>query len=270
MNTRRRLDVEMVRRGLVRSRETARKLLNEGRVTVDGAPTTKAARLVQPAQAIELSGPPPQYVSRGGTKLDAALERFGVEVEGRRAIDVGAGTGGFTDCLLQRGAASVVAVDVGRAQLHERLRSDPRVDVHERTDVRAIDPASLGAPFDVGVADLSFISLRTVMTNLLALVDDESSLILLIKPQFEAGRVEVGRGRGVIREPAVRMQAIEEVHRSVCAHGGAIMEGMQSPITGAEGNVEYLVHVALGGVRLDFDPVKIVEGWSGALDGEVK
>ena len=250
MNSRRRLDSEMVRRGLVRSRQTAGELVKEGRVTVDGAPAAKAARLVRPAQAIGLIGPPPRYVSRGGTKLEAALTRFAVEVVGCRAVDVGAGTGGFTDCLLQYGAASVVAIDVGRAQLHERLRSDPRVDVHERTDVRAVDPASLGAPFDVGVADLSFISLRTVMAHLLALVDDESSLILLVKPQFEAGRIEAGRGRGVIREPAVRIQAIEEVHRSVCAHGGAIMEGMQSPITGAEGNVEYLGSVPWMGSAL--------------------
>ena len=139
MTTRRRLDTEMVRRGLVGNRSAAREMVNQGRVTVDGAQAIKAARLVDPAQAIRLSGPPPRYVSRGGTKLEAALDRFGIDVVGRRVVDVGAGTGGFTDCLLQRGVASVVAVDVGRAQLHERLRSDPRVEVRERTDVRELD-----------------------------------------------------------------------------------------------------------------------------------
>ena len=136
------------------------------------------ARLVKPSQAIGVSGPPPRYVSRGGTKLEAALDRFTIDVAGRRASDVGAGTGGFTDCLLQRGVTSVVTVDVGRAQLHERLRSDPRVEVCERTDIRELDPGVMGAPFGMVVADLSFISLRTVMADLLGLVDTGSSMVL--------------------------------------------------------------------------------------------
>jgi len=264
VTARRRLDTEMVRRGLVGNRTAAREMVNQGRVTVDGAQAIKAARLVDPAQAIGLSGPPPRYVSRGGTKLEAALDRFGIDVVGRRAVDVGAGTGGFTDCLLQRGVASVVAVDVGRAQLHERLRSDPRVEVCERTDVRELDPGAMGAPFGVVVADLSFISLRTVMIDLLGLVDAESSMVLLVKPQFEAGRADADRGRGVIRDPEVRRRALKEVHQSVCSHGAAIMEGMESPISGAKGNLEYLVHVVLGGTHPGFDPAALVIGSPGA------
>ena len=264
MTARRRLDTEMVRRGLVGNRSAAREMVDQGRVTVDGAQAIKAARLVDPAQAIRLSGPPPRYVSRGGTKLEAALDRFGIDVAGRRAVDVGASTGGFTDCLLQRGAASVVAVDVGRAQLHERLRSDLRVEVRERTDVRELDPGAMGAPFGVVVADLSFISLRTVMIDLLGLVDAESSMVLLVKPQFEAGRADADRGRGVIRDPEVRRRALQEVHQSVCSHGAAIMEGMESPISGAKGNLEYLVHVVLGGTHPGFDPAALVTGSPGA------
>jgi len=240
VTARRRLDTEMVRRGLVGNRTAAREMVNQGRVTVDGAQAIKAARLVDPAQAIGLSGPPPRYVSRGGTKLEAALDRFGIDVVGRRAVDV------------------------GRAQLHERLRSDPRVEVRERTDVRELDPGAMGAPFGVVVADLSFISLRTVMIDLLGLVDAESSMVLLVKPQFEAGRADADRGRGVIRDPEVRRRALQEVHQSVCSHGAAIMEGMESPISGAKGNLEYLVHVVLGGTHPGFDPAALVTGPPGA------
>ena len=264
MTVRRRLDAEMVRRGIVENRRVAREMVDDGRVTVDGAQATKVARLVKPSQAIGLSGPPPPYVSRGGVKLEAALDRFGIAVTGRRAVDIGASTGGFTDCLLQRGVASVVAVDVGRAQLHERLRSDPRVEVRERTDVRELDPGAMGAPFGMVVADLSFISLRTVMIDLLGLIDTESSMVLLVKPQFEAGRADADRGRGVIRDPEVRRRALQEVHQSVCSHGAAIMEGMESPISGAKGNLEYLVHVVPGGTHPGFDPAALVTGSPGA------
>ncbi len=264
MTARRRLDTEMVRRGLVGNRNAAREMVDQGRVTVDGAQAIKAARLVDPAQAIGLSGPPPRFVSRGGTKLEAALDRFGIDVVGRRAVDVGAGTGGFTDCLLQRGVVSVVAVDVGRAQIHERLRSDSRVEVRERTDVRELDPGSLGAPFGVVVADLSFISLRTVMGDLFTLVADGAAMVLLVKPQFEAGKPEVDRGSGVIRDPEVWERVLVEVERSIRGHGAAIMEGMESPITGAKGNLEYLVHVVLGGTHPGFDPASLVTGSPGA------
>src|SRR5437764_3934586 len=161
---RRRLDAELVRRGLVPSREQAREVIASGRVVVAGAPAEKAARMVDAGEPVELIGPGPRFVSRGGEKLDAALDRFGIDVTGRRALDAGASTGGFTDCLLQRGAAAVTAVDVGRGQLHERLRADPRITALERSDIRAFHAEE---PFDVVVADLAFISLRTVAAALL-------------------------------------------------------------------------------------------------------
>jgi 23S rRNA (cytidine1920-2'-O)/16S rRNA (cytidine1409-2'-O)-methyltransferase len=211
-------------------------------VRVAGAPATKPAHLVDPAQPVELVGPAPRFVGRGGEKLDAALERFGVPVAGRRALDAGASTGGFTDCLLQRGAAQVVAVDVGYGQLHERLRADPRVEVRERTNVRTLDRSALAGGVDLVVADLSFISLRTVLPVLVPLVDPEGDLVLLVKPQFEAGRREASRGAGVVRDPEVWRRVLEEVARAARDSGADRMGLMASPLTGADGNVEFLLH----------------------------
>jgi 23S rRNA (cytidine1920-2'-O)/16S rRNA (cytidine1409-2'-O)-methyltransferase len=209
---------------------------------VGGAPALKSSRLVAPHEPVELAGDPPPYVSRGGEKLAGALDRFGIDPAGRRALDAGASTGGFTDCLLQRGAARVVAVDVGHGQLHERLRADPRVDAHERVNVRDLAAGDLGEPFGLVVADLSFISLGTVAGNLVDLAGPAADLVLLVKPQFEAGRREASRGRGVIREPGVWHQALAGVCDALARHRAAIMEVMVSPITGAEGNVEFLLH----------------------------
>ena len=200
---RRRLDVEMLRRKLADSRIAAQALIAAGQVLVGGSVAVKPARLVAAGEPIELVGPPPRFVSRGGDKLDAALDRFGIDVAGRRAVDAGASTGGFSDCLLQRGALSVVALDVGHGQLHERLRADARVEVVERTNVRDVSAQAIGGPFDMVTADLSFISLRTVMGDLLALLGAHGDAIWLAKPQFEAGRVEASRGEGVIRDPDV-------------------------------------------------------------------
>ena len=211
---------------------------------VDGAPATKPARLVDPAQALELLGPPPRFVGRGGEKLDAALDRFSLDVSGRRALDAGASTGGFTDCLLQRGACEVVAVDVGYGQLHERLRRDPRVRNLERTNVREVDLDVIGGPVSIVVADLSFISLRTVLPVLVGLGADD--LVLLVKPQFEAGREDAARGRGVIRDPAIWQRVLGDVRAAAGAQGAAMMGVMPSPITGAQGNVEFLVHLRPG------------------------
>ncbi len=262
MNARRRLDQELVRRQLVSGRTVAREVIGAGRVTVDGAPASKPSRLVSPGEAVVVAGPPQRYVSRGGHKLEAALAGFGLDPDGMRAIDVGSSTGGFTDCLLQHGAGSVVALDVGRGQLHQRLRGDPRVAVHERTNVRGVDGASIGAPFDLLVSDLSFISLRTVMADLLGLVSDGAPLVLLAKPQFEAGKAEVDRGSGVIRDRVVWEQVLVEVERSIRAHGAAIIGGMASPITGADGNVEFLLHVGAGAADATpcgvFDPFVLV------------
>lgn len=196
-----------------------------------------------PGEAIEVLGPRPRFVGRGGEKLDAALDRFDVVVAGRRAIDCGASTGGFTDCLLQHGAASVVAIDVGYGQLHERLRADPRVVSHERTNLRGIDPDRLGGPAPLVVGDLSFISLRAVVEDLLRLTTADGDLVLLVKPQFEATRDEAARGRGVISDDAVWRRVLHEVHDAFATRGAAIMGAMTSPIAGADGNVEFLVHL---------------------------
>jgi 23S rRNA (cytidine1920-2'-O)/16S rRNA (cytidine1409-2'-O)-methyltransferase len=246
-----------VRRGLASSRQQAQADIAAGRVTVAGAPADKAARLVAPSEPVHVQGPGPRFVGRGGEKLDAALDRFDVPVEGRRAYDLGASTGGFTDCLLQRGAGSVVAVDVGYGQLHERLRSDPRVEVHERTNVRSLSPGDLGRLADLVVADLSFISLRTVLPAVLPLLHEDGDLVVLVKPQFEAGREEAARGRGVITDPAVWRRVLEEVAAALADRGAAIMGAMASPLRGADGNAEFLLH-ARGGARGQ-DPRALLE-----------
>ena len=212
---------------------------------VRGVPATKPARMVDADDPVALQGPGPRFVSRGGDKLDAALDHFGIDVAGRTALDAGASTGGFTDCLLQRGAAHVVAVDVGRGQLDHGLRNDERVTVRERTNVRHLTAADAGT-FDLVVADLAFISLRTVAPALLALARPGADLVLLVKPQFEAGRVEASRERGVIRDPAVWQRALDGVVDAFATGGAAIMGLMVSPLTGAEGNVEFLAHFVPG------------------------
>lgn len=230
-----------MRRGLVETRQQAQEAIAAGRVLVGGAPADKAARMVAADQPVVLTGAPPRFVSRGGEKLDAALERFAVEVAGRRALDAGASTGGFTDCLLQRRAVHVVAVDVGYGQLHEKLRRDDRVTVMERTNVRAL---VLDEPADVVVGDLSFISLGTVAPALLgANAVAGADVVLLVKPQFEAGRAEVSKGRGVVRDPVVWRRVLGETCSALMAQGAAMMGVMVSPLKGADGNVEFLTHL---------------------------
>jgi 23S rRNA (cytidine1920-2'-O)/16S rRNA (cytidine1409-2'-O)-methyltransferase len=237
---RRRLDVELVRRGLVESRTGAARLIGDGRVRVGGMPATTAARRVDAVTPITVVTDGPQYVSRGGVKLAGALDAFAVEVAGRVALDAGASTGGFTDCLLQRGAERVHAVDVGRGQLAWSLRQDPRVVVYERTNVRTIDAARLGEAVDLVVADLSFISLRTVAPALLACATDSAEFVLLVKPQFEAGPARVGRG-GIVRDPEVHAAVLGEVTEGLAAAGLLVTAGVGSPIRGADGNREFLV-----------------------------
>jgi 23S rRNA (cytidine1920-2'-O)/16S rRNA (cytidine1409-2'-O)-methyltransferase len=232
----------MVRRGLVASRTDANRLVEAGRVTVGGAPAFKPARLVGADEPVLIIGDRPRFVSRGGEKLDAALDAFDLDVTGRRVLDAGASTGGFTDCVLQRGAAHVVAVDVGHGQLHERLRADPRVTSHERCNVRTVDPGALGAPFDLVVADLSFISLRLVANVLVAAA--EGDLVLLVKPQFEAGRAEVSKGRGIVTDPEVHARVVAEVSDVFTAAGAQVHGTIISPITGADGNHEFLLHAS--------------------------
>lgn len=226
-------------------------MVEAGRVTVAGAPAEKPDRLVAASEPVEVHGPPPRFVSRGGEKLDAALDHFGVRVEGLRVLDAGASTGGFTDCLLQRGAAAVVAVDVGHGQLHPKLRADRRVDVRERLNVRHLDPTMIEGPVEVVVADLSFISLRTVLHALLGCCVPGGDLVLLVKPQFEAGRREVSRGQGVVRDPQVHERVRAEIHDALERAGASIMGWMTSPLRGSDGNVELFVHARspVGGRR---------------------
>jgi 23S rRNA (cytidine1920-2'-O)/16S rRNA (cytidine1409-2'-O)-methyltransferase len=229
-----------VRRGLVDSREQAKQLIDAGQVLVAGVIADKPARQVGAGEPVELRGPKPRFVSRGGEKLDAALSYFAVDPAGRRCLDAGASTGGFTDCLLQRGAAHVTAVDVGHGQLHERLRADSRVTVKERTNVRDYDP---GERFDLLVADLSFISLRLVAADLLRLAEPGADIVALVKPQYEAGRAEAARGKGVITDQEVWRRVLNEVVSALTDAGAAMMGAMVSPLKGADGNVEFLVHV---------------------------
>ena len=208
-----------------------------------------------------------RFVGRGGEKLDAALGTFAIDVRERAALDAGASTGGFTDCLLQRGAASVLAVDVGRGQMHQRLATDPRVRLLERTNIRHLDLITAGGrPFPVVVGDLSFISLRTVAPALLGeLAAVGADVVVLVKPQFEAGRAEVSRGRGVVRDPAVWLRAVDGVASAFEAGGAAIMGAMVSPLTGADGNVEFLLHAVAHAERRP--PVDLAAVVASASDG---
>ena len=246
MATRRRLDAELVRRGLVTSRTEAGDAVGEQRVLVNGAVADKPARLVASGDALVVTGPPPRFVGRGGEKLDAALARFGIAVTGLRALDVGASTGGFTDCLLARGAREVVALDVGHGQLHPRIRADPRVVVLERTNVRTATPATIGGLVDIVVVDVSFISLRVITPVLVTLCQPGSSMVLLVKPQFEAGKAEVDRVRGVIVDPAIHERVRDEVAEALVAAGCTVVDWTDSPILGGQGNREFLVHAVTG------------------------
>ncbi len=240
MAARRRLDAELVRRGLVPSRDAAKREIEAGRVVVGGAPATKSARLVLAGDDVRVLGPPPKFVSRAGQKLEAALDRFGVDPSGWTVLDAGSSTGGFTDCLLQRGAARVVAIDVGTHQMHEKIRADERVDVREQTDVRTVDQASIGGPVDLVVGDLSFISLKLVLPALVGVARPGAPMLLLVKPQFEAGREEAAKGRGIITDPAIHQRVLAEVEAAALSHGAVMVDHMRSPITGHAGNVEFV------------------------------
>jgi 23S rRNA (cytidine1920-2'-O)/16S rRNA (cytidine1409-2'-O)-methyltransferase len=244
----RRLDAELVRRGLVGSRAEAQQAVEAGLVTVDGAPAMKSARQVRASQAVVVTSPPRAYVSRGGEKLAHALDRFGVEVAGRHCLDAGVSTGGFTDCLLQRDAASVLAVDVGYGQVHDRIRRDDRVEVRERTNVRELTPDQLdGPPATLVVADLSFISLVSVLGVLRGLAAEDAEAVVLVKPQFEAGREQVGKG-GVVRDPGVWRTALEQVAEAGAQVGWPVSDATASPLLGPAGNVEFLLHLRAGDV----------------------
>ena len=242
MAPRRRLDAELLRRELTSSRTEAQQMIVANRVLVNGSVADKSSRQVSPGDAVVVSGPPARFVGRGAEKLEGALEAFGLDVSGMRALDAGASTGGFTDCLLQRGARQVVAVDVGHGQLHERLRADERVVNREKTNIRYINAEGIGGLVDIVVGDLSFISLTLVIPALVSVCQPEAPMVLLVKPQFEAGRSEVSKGRGIITDPAIHERVKTEVADCFAHNGCQIQAWVTSPITGADGNVEFLVH----------------------------
>ncbi len=255
---RQRLDTELVRRELVSSREAARELIDANRVQVNGSFARNAARLVDRSDTVQLVGDGPRFVSRGGLKLERAIDEFAIDVHGRRALDVGASTGGFTDCLLQRGAEAVVAVDVGYGQLHESLREDSRVTNLERTNIRSLSPTDTGPPFSLVVGDLSFISVGAVVGHLASLAADAADMILLIKPQFEAEKREADQGRGIISDPSIWRRVLEEVEASAASAGVRLQGAVPSPVRGAGGNVEFLFHLIVGPGRGDVDIAEVV------------
>jgi len=263
-----RLDAELVRRKLARSREQAAALVADGRVQVRGTVARKVAAMIDPADPVVVSGEDPatEYVSRGGHKLAGALAAFGLPVEGRRCLDAGASTGGFSDVLLRAGAAQVVAVDVGYGQLAWPIRTNDKVVVLERTNVRTLTPDAIGGPVDLTVADLSFISLRLVLPALAACTAPDGDLALMVKPQFEVGKERVGAG-GVVRDPQLRADAVLQV----AAAGGELGLGVAgvtaSPLPGPSGNVEFFVWFRRGAPPADPDRVRTVvaAGPSGAI-----
>lgn len=244
MAPRARLDAELVRRGLARSREQAQTLIAEGVVTVNGVAATKAATNVGRDTPIVVTvDDGDDWASRGAHKLLGALEAFGpsgLVVDGRRCLDAGASTGGFTDVLLRHGAREVVAADVGYGQLVWRLQTDDRVDVRDRVNVRHLDAEQIGGPVDLVVADLSFISLRLVLPAFAACVADGGDVVPMVKPQFEVGKERVGSG-GVVRDPALRAEAVTDVAQAAAAHGMRTLGVVASPLPGPSGNVEYFL-----------------------------
>ena len=235
-----RLDIEMARRGLADSREAAQRLIMAGRVRVNSRPADKADLRVSPETDITVVGSDPEYASRGAYKLIAAIDRFAIEIAGRRALDVGASTGGFTDVLLKRGAAHVIALDVGYGQLAERLRTDSRVTVMDRTNIRLVRPGDLPYEPDLATIDTSFISLRIVLPAVLALVAPKADIVALVKPQFEVGKGKVGKG-GIVRDETLRREALDGILSFARSVGPEIVGSMDSPIEGAKGNREFLV-----------------------------
>jgi 23S rRNA (cytidine1920-2'-O)/16S rRNA (cytidine1409-2'-O)-methyltransferase len=267
--TRVRLDRELVRRGLAPSREAATDAIRDGRVLVAGTVAAKPSTLVSAGDPVALAGPARRWASRGGGKLAPALERLRVEVAGRRCLDAGASTGGFTDVLLEAGAAEVVAVDVGYGQLDLRLRQDPRVVVLDRTNVRALDADQTGGPVDLTVADLSFISLRLVLPVLAGLTQDGGDLVLLVKPQFEAGRDAVGRG-GVVRDPAARAAAVRAVADAGASLGLGVAGLCPSPLPGPAGNLELFLNLCSGAAPLDEAALQAALAEGAALPGAAR
>ena len=264
-----RLDAELVRRGLARSREHASELIAEGRVKVSGAVASKPATGITTDVAIVVREDPdrPEYVSRGGHKLAGALAAFadhGVVVEGKRCLDAGASTGGFTDVLLRHGAREVVAVDVGYGQLAWSLQSDDRVVVHDRTNIRELTLDLVGDPVDLVVGDLSFISLELVLDPLISVTSPDGELALMVKPQFEVGKDRVGKG-GVVRDLALRAEAVTAVADAAARRGWGAVAVTTSPLPGPSGNVEFFLLLRHGPASIGADDIAAEVQRSGAL-----
>ena len=243
MAERERIDKLVVERGLAPSREKARALIMAGQVVVGDHVADKAGQMVPIDAEVRLKGEPLRFVSRGGLKLEKALEEFALDVTGLTVLDVGASTGGFTDCLLQRGAVKVFAVDVGYGQLVWKLREDPRVISLEKTNIRYLEPGTLGETPDMAVIDASFISLDKVLPSVLRLIREDGVIVALIKPQFEVGKGEVGKG-GVVRDQAKHRQVIDAVAAEAVCLGLTVLGVTESPITGPKGNREFLMVMA--------------------------
>ena len=237
-----RLDVLLVNRGLAASREKAKAVIMAGIVYVDGQKEDKAGATFSDAVNIEVRGNTLKYVSRGGLKLEKAMSHFGLSLEGKVCMDVGASTGGFTDCMLQNGAVKVYSIDVGHGQLDWKLRNDPRVVCMERTNIRYVTPEDIGEPASFVSIDVSFISLTKVLTPVRELLSENGEIVCLIKPQFEAGREKVGK-KGVVRDPKVHLEVIRAVMDFASLIGFEILHLEFSPIKGPEGNIEYLLHL---------------------------
>lgn len=243
MARRARVDAELVRRGLARSRQQAAELIGAGLVTIDGIPAAKPATAIAiDARLVVAAADERSWVSRGAHKLIGALDAFAIGVDGRRCLDAGASTGGFTEVLLSRGAREVVAVDVGYGQLAWPLRSDPRVAVMERTNVREVDAETIGGVVELVVADLSFISLSTVLPALAACASDDADIVPMVKPQFEVGKDRVGPG-GVVSDPALRIESVLKVAQRAAELGWRPVDVTASPLPGPSGNVEYFLHL---------------------------
>lgn len=237
-----RLDVLLVNRNLAPSREKAKAIIMSGNVFVDGMREDKAGSTFAETVNIEIKGSTLKYVSRGGLKLEKAMDVFGVELENKICMDVGSSTGGFTDCMLQNGAVKVYSVDVGHGQLDWKLRQDERVVVMEKTNIRYVTPDDIGESIDFASIDVSFISLTKVLTPVRELLTDDGQVVCLIKPQFEAGREKVGK-KGVVREKSVHIEVIEMVINYAISIGFEVLNLDYSPIKGPEGNIEYLLYI---------------------------
>ena len=247
MPARIRLDKLLVERGLAPSRERAQALILAGKVLVAEQKLEKPGSSVDPQAAVRLLGEDLKYVSRGGLKLELALEHWRINVRGRDCMDVGASTGGFTDCLLQHGARKVIAVDTGYGQIHIKLRQDARVRLLERTNARYLTREQVGQTVDLATFDLAFISVTLVLPAAMAAAEPRE-IVVLVKPQFEAGREHVSKG-GIVRDPAAQQAAVQRVHRAVDGLGGKEIEVTDSPILGAEGNREFLLHAVFARQR---------------------